>query len=240
MSDDHVAGPDDANPAVDAAPRSDRRRFQFSIARLLALTTIVAILAAIWASYRLELWQSERDLQTARHEIEIYREEHGCLNLNVAPTKIHSRALPHRNANRWERRFYLPEGRQYRLAMSTGTISEDDFPAPDGRSTRTLSPGEYVFCAYAESASSGKWRLHSEVFDRGMFRGGRGYMDVDIPALDQGCDTDPADLCTIEATVAPNERLQLLRCRIADDAETSSNDAAGRSKGFVIWIEEAK
>ncbi len=169
-----------------------------------------------------------------------YRYETGCLDLVAAnPTKIHSRGigdLP----NRWAWRFYLPQGHQYRLLISTGAIPDDEFPDPKGSSSRTLSPGEYVLYAYAEPTRNGKWRLHSEVLDRGMFAGGRGAVEDDIPPLNRGFHTGPADLCPEEAIVEPDSKLLLLRCEIDDDAEASPKLPEGHADGFVIWIEEVK
>jgi hypothetical protein len=71
MSDDRYATSKEDEPAADAASLP-RRRFQFSLATLLWLTTVVACLAAVWGMYRkleasrADVKKTTLDLQAAR------------------------------------------------------------------------------------------------------------------------------------------------------------------------------
>ena len=228
--------PNSPNP-VAAVPPLPRRRFQFSLATLLWLTTVVACLAALGVMY-FRTKQSDAALRTAENRARGFRDEMGFLELPES-TKIYVRGIGHRKGQ-WAWRFYLPPGRQYRLVVATGTVKDDDEFTSNHQSTRSLSPGEYVFRAHAEPIGSGKWRLRSEVFDRGMFDRGQGIVDDEIPCFDRGFVTDPADCCSEEGAVGPEDRLELLHCQIDDETDTKTPQPKQNLNGLEIWIEEGK
>jgi len=214
-----------------------RRRFQFSLIALLWLTTLVACLLALGMMYR-DLQIAKTQLQAARDEVQKYRGEMGYLKI-VDPNKIHLRALG-QSGEHWAWRFHLPERHRYRLLIASGALPDHELPVPNNRSIRNLSPGEYVLSAFAEPGLDGKWRLHSQIFNNGLFYRGRASADDEIPALDKGFETGLGDLCGDVMITEPNERVRLLGCHIVVDEENSPAHSTKQSEGFMIWIEEAK
>jgi hypothetical protein len=236
MTSDHDAPSKEPAPPI-AAPPLPRRRFQFSLATLLWMTTVVACFATLGVMY-VQAKRSKDALEAADRKVRNLRYEMGLLEIPDS-TKIYVRGIGHRKGQ-WAWRFSLPPGRQYRLVVATGTVKEDDEFTSNHKSTRSLSPGEYVFRAHAEPIGSGKWRLRSEVFDRGEFDRGQGMVDDEIPCFDRGFVTDPTDCCPVEGAVGPEERLELLHCQVSDEPDTKKPPSKHEPNALEIWIEEAK
>ena len=75
----------EVDPAAAGPPVSPRRRFQYSLSTLMLLTTIAALLCAIFAMYR--------ELKQARAEVRKYRGEMGYLEI-TDPKKIYAQGAP--------------------------------------------------------------------------------------------------------------------------------------------------
>jgi len=215
-----------------AAPR---RRFQYSLSTLMLLTTIVACLAALWATYR-ELKQARADRQAAIEEVKKYREEMGYLEIDD-PKKIHARGvrlIPNAAvAHRWSWRVYLPGARQFQVYASTSRIPIDGFPAERWPPIRT-APGENLIDASAEQGRDGKWYLSVHVRD---VRGASRPMAPWKSGCSRGVSEDG------QQTWEPDKPLILLRYQ--NDVEISpghfeSVEPPGTSDGIMIWIEEEK
>ncbi len=86
MAAEQESTPNEPDPA---APPLPRRRFQFSLATLLWMTTVVACLATVWAMYR-ELQRTKAELRAARDEVQKYRDETGYLDISD-PNKLYAR-----------------------------------------------------------------------------------------------------------------------------------------------------
>jgi hypothetical protein len=208
-----------------AAPPLLRRRFQFSLATLLWLTTLVACVAALGITYR-NLRETKRELQTARSLLAICRVEMGYLDVSD-PKKIYARGLRTMEPYKWSWRIYLPKKLRFKLHASIGGIPYEAVPSTSD-SEILLMPGEHLIDVSAIPSRDEKWKLHIKLLD------GPGA-DRDMPSgWNDGCETVGV-FETKQEVVDSNSPLVLLRLRRIKNVYYYQP-----CNGLMIWIEEAK
>jgi hypothetical protein len=216
------------------APPLPRRRFQFSLASLLWLTTVAACLAAVWVMYR-DLRKAKEDLQAARDEVLKYRGELGFLEIHD-PKLIYARGIKPTKRNQWSWRLFLPKGHHYNLLLATKGIPPYD-RLPDepnvDRVIQNVFPGEYVLDAFAEATRDHKWCLHLGFADSDSPN------DFDIVPLDEDSTEEGGIGTANQGEAVPTAGLELYRYRVYDRSEVNGHPTHPCA-GFMIWIEEAK
>jgi hypothetical protein len=224
------------------SPPLPRRRFQFSLATLLWMTTVVACLAALWVTYQ-NLRDTRRELLAARSVIALQRAELGYLNIADDPSKFYARGIGTAEANRWLWRIHVPENQKFDLCMATKRVLLEGLPKSCERlSLYEFCPpwGELFVEASAGPAQDGKWHLAVQVTKRSS-----GASANVIASVSQECEMIPLAGRPIEGKggvgvdsqqcLEPGSPLILARYR-----EISMRDDPQPSDGVMIWIEEAK
>ena len=224
MSDDREPTSNDPTPAV-VTTSLPRRRFQFSLATLLWLTTVVACLAALGITYR-SLRETRRELQAARSLLAACRVEMGYLDVSD-PNKIYARGLRTMEPYKWSWRIYLPKNLRFKLRASIVGIPYEAVPSTSD-SDILLMPGEHIIDASAILSRDEKWGLHIKILD------GPG-VDHDMPSgWNDGCETVGV-FETKQEVVDSNSPLVLLRLRRIKNVYYYQP-----CNGLMIWIEEVK
>ncbi len=233
MTNDSEASPNGLDHAASAAPLSPRRRFQFSLATLLWLTTLAVCLAALWAMYR-DLQKAESELQTARDEVQKYRGEMGYLEISDR-NKIYARAIKTTTNDQWSWRFYLPQVERYQVLIATDRISTEGFP-DQSASIGGISPGEHRLDAFWEPGHDDKWRLHDE-FDRDG-----NVMDCVMQPLNQNYAPEANGVVGADQVIGdPGVPFELIRyLTFTTQAASGSEDRMERCDGLMIWVEPQK
>jgi hypothetical protein len=210
-----------------AAPPTPRRRFQFSLATLLWLTTLIACLVAMCVMYV--------ELRRAREEIRKYRGEMGYLDVSD-PNKLYAHGIRTEEMSKWSWRVYVPDKQKYELCMATKGIPIEGLPRSDHR-LRLAYSGEILVNAFAGTALDGKWRLAVKVTKRTEFGAAASATECQISPLagnmiygGDGVGDDWQD------RLNPGSPLILLRGREAKSTQVGPQPC----DGVMIWIEEAK
>jgi hypothetical protein len=176
MTSGQVASPNEHTPAP-ASPR--RRRFQFSLASLLWLTTVVACLCAVGTMYRTlkatkaeasaEVQRAEAEVRAIRVEIRRFRDEMGYLDI-TDPNKVYARRVRTVSGEGWAWRIYVPERPQFQLRAATSLIPAEGFPISECRTWPISHPGTNLVDASVEEPLKGtSWLRVNIVHDiRGM------------------------------------------------------------------------
>jgi hypothetical protein len=130
-----------------------RRRLQFSLATLILLVTIAALVVALWTTS--QRWKKDvAELQKLRDLV-------GELTISD-PDKVHAIRVPSTGQLKWQWRVYLPAGRQFRLRLITGDVPRAGVPAP-GKAVGMYGfldcSGEFLLSANVEKNRRGTWVL---------------------------------------------------------------------------------
>jgi hypothetical protein len=208
-------------------PAAPRGRFQYSLSTLMLLTTIAALLCAVFAMYR-ELKQARADRQAALAEVKKFRGEMGYLDITDR-TKACARALRQAAEHRWSWRVYLPDKRKFTLTAATKWIPEKGLPGMSMYHAEML-PGEHFVDASANEGRDGKWRLYANI--DGDFCASPG---IEMTPLVGWCAPDPIQ--REQRTVEPGQPMVLLRLLQASPMQARGTATAD---GIMIWIEEEK
>jgi hypothetical protein len=242
MSSDQHASPNEPDPAVAAAAPPRLWRFQFSLATLLWLTTVVACLAAVGAMYqklrartaeaKAEVERAKGELHTVWMEVQKYRGEMGYLDI-ADPTRLYAHAFRPTGNYKFSWRIYVPKRPVLRLCTSHKAIPWEEYPRPEGRMP-ILEPGEHIIHVSAEPGRDGKWRSYVQV-DNNF---GEESEMVPLENSHASIQTTLSD----ERFASPNSPLVLLRVRKLMQLPGSPPDSNARRScdGLMIWIEEAK
>jgi hypothetical protein len=156
MTAEPQATPTEPAPPTAATPRP-RRRFQFSLATLLWLTTLVACLAALWPMYQ-RLRKAKEDLLSARAEISECHEEMSWPEVSDK-TKVYARVARTWAEYSWNWRVYIPEQQSFRFCVSTSQIPVDG--CPHWTDSIKLEPGVH-WLGISLSSHTGTVELHTE------------------------------------------------------------------------------
>ena len=197
-------------PIVTRKPRS---RGRFSLASLLLLTAIVALVIALIVAKR--TWKAEvAELQTLRDIA-------GHLTISD-PNNVHVIGVPTVGAHHWRWRVYLPETQDYLLHLVTGKVPREGVPAnreaPQVRSGFPKS-GEFLLTAALEQDRDGDWVLSASVPKRDFSH------PIENPVwLESGGHGVTAIEPGETRSVDPGTPLVLLRLRT-----TNGNGASGRT-----------
>jgi len=123
--------------SIDQAPAASRLRPRFSLLTLLLLTTIVAMVTA--------LWQQHPRYAPLRDEVRKLRNEVGSLTVDD-PTKPHAIEVETGEPNHWRWRVYIPEQGNYRVHCYGDHIPKNGIPKSTGSGiSASLPSGEHRF-----------------------------------------------------------------------------------------------
>jgi hypothetical protein len=236
MTNDREASPNESDSTGGATPSSSSRRFQFSLATLLWLTTLAACLVALWSMYR-ELRQARNELRAARDEVQVYRGEMGYLDVSD-PNKVYAHGIRTVETNKWSWRVHVPDKPNYRLCVATKRIPAEGIPPCNG-SLSSLDSGEVLVDASAGASPDGKWRVTVKVTKRSGLGSVAYTVGTDMNPLagaTQGRSVDE----TSQECLNPGSPLVLLRWREAKKRQGSVDWDPQPCDGIMIWIEEAK
>ncbi|MHC4400798.1 MAG: LolA-like protein [Planctomycetota bacterium] len=169
----------------------------------------------------------------ATAELQKHRNEAGHLTLSDRE-EVHAICLRARGSLEWLWRVYLPESRDFRLHLITGSVPKTDVPGP-GWATGAHTPidrsGEFLILARVEERSRGTRmlavtrpgrKLSSPIENEGWLKRGGWTISGITPGKTQ--------------SVAPGTPMVLLRLRV--DQEGSSPETP--CDGLLISIEEIK
>jgi hypothetical protein len=229
MSDDNESTPNEPTPPI-AAPPLPRRRFQFSLATLIWLTTVVACIAAVWAMYR-DLQKAKADLRAAHVEVSKYRGEMGYLDV-VDPGKVYARSHRKLADFKWSWRLYLPESKMFHLCTAEHQLPAKDLPSKD-YGWEPLDPGEHLIEASLDKTPEGQWYLHL-VIDGSSSRSLRFALDNFTAGCSEEAEIEP------QLEVDPGSPVVLLRLRKTAIIDGLLQGVREPCDGFMIWIEEDK
>jgi hypothetical protein len=216
---------------VAAPPLAPRRRFQYSLSTLMLLTTIAALVLALFATYR-ELRQARAERRAAVQEVKKYRDEMGYLEI-TDPKMVYARGVRTMAVNRWLWRVYLPKDRQFCVCTSTEQVPMEGFPSQCDRCP--IGSGEHLIDVAAEEGRDGVWRLYYSVYDHNS-------INMAMSPLKNGYSITGVSEGNQEAAW-PDQALVLLR--VQNPPETSAGHVASvvgpaAATGIMVWIKEQK
>jgi hypothetical protein len=200
------------------------------------LTTVAALLAAHWATYRqLKQARAERqaaldEAKTRRDEVRKYRGEMGYLDV-ADPRKIYARALRNAAPDHWSWRVYLPKNGRFWLCTRTMGVPKKGIPHADSESLiETHEAREELIDASVEKGPDGKWRLNY-----------RGSSETIAPLESSESEGVTAER---QETVEPGQPLVLLRMRKLKTTQTyrgfHTGPIAEPTDGVMIWIKDER
>lgn len=197
-------------------------RLQFSLATLILLVTIAALLVALWTTS--QRWKKDvAELQRLRSLV-------GELTISD-PDKVHAIRVPTTGELKWQWRVYLPEGREFMLRLITGEVPRTGVPAHAFRVRSHLyRSGEFILSANVEKDRWGTWVLagsaprwnfsHPLRNDEWAHGGGWSYSEIELGKT---------------VSVEPGTPLVLVRVRV----DERGNTPEGPCDGLMVVIEEA-
>jgi hypothetical protein len=233
---------------------------QFSLLRLVALVTIVALAVGLFASARRNARLAARNQQLAA-ENKDYRNELGIFEVED-PTKIHAIRVPTEDDEPQRYRVYLPPGLRYTRCYKVNGIPEHGVPKRVNE--QLLLPGHYLFTVDIERRKDEKTGkplpyadidLKREQTDNQKFGSASTFIAIGERQNDWLVNKQTGS--TSYSWQEPGEKLELhdpaepfvlYRAR-AHDIKVLGTDAEGKptswqgvpltgdTDGFMVWIE---